>query len=239
MNKKSSLAMFALLAIALLFSGCRVVLGDGPKVVKDFQPGDFDSIDVSHAFTVHVSQGTECKVTVRVPQNLMKYLVVEVNHRTLNIGFQQGNSYQNCDGEVDIEMPAIHTVRLSGACDAYFSGIWETDLLDVSMSGASDLEGTFEARRMQLGLSGASEIKLKGKTGQLSVDGSGASEFHLQSLAAEEVSVDLSGACSARVDVSGSLNADLSGASDLQYSGNPSLSRMDTSGGSSIKKVNY
>jgi hypothetical protein len=47
--------------------------------------------------------------------------------------------------------------------------------------------------------------------------------------------VDLSGASRASLDIEGRLDVDLSGASLLEYKGNPSLGEIDLSGASSIR----
>jgi hypothetical protein len=64
---------------------------------------------------------------------------------------------------------------------------------------------------------------------------SGASEVDLGDFMTENVDINLSGASDGIVNLTGTLNADLSGASELRYYGNPTMGDIDTSGVSKIK----
>jgi hypothetical protein len=66
---------------------------------------------------------------------------------------------------------------------------------------------------------------------------SGASHLALERLEVDGLEVELSGASNAEVLVRRTISASLSGASSLRYLGSPTLTRQDTSGGSSIMRV--
>ena len=152
-------------------------------------------------------------------------------------------------------MPELHSLSLSGAAEGTANGFTSVHDLDVTLSGASELvmnmetgvftsslsgasiiTGSLRATGTALDLTGASEIKLDGAGGDISMVGSGASTFNLQDYKVNNASIDLSGASDAKLYIDGSLNASLSGASDVEYSGNPTLGNMDLSGGSAIVK---
>jgi hypothetical protein len=52
----------------------------------------------------------------------------------------------------------------------------------------------------------------------------------------DDANVNLSGASHATVNLNGTLNVEASGASSLEYIGNPTLGNVNTSGGSSVNK---
>ena len=54
---------------------------------------------------------------------------------------------------------------------------------------------------------------------------------------AQDKGIGLSGASDGTVNLTGTLDADVSGASKLRYYGNPTMGDIETSGASSIKKV--
>jgi hypothetical protein len=91
---------------------------------------------------------------------------------------------------------------------------------------------------MSLNASGASCIQLSGKVDDLSVDISGASDAKLFDLFAKGAIVNASGASSANINVSELLKADATGASDINYKGNPRVQESRNSGASSIKHRN-
>ena len=49
--------------------------------------------------------------------------------------------------------------------------------------------------------------------------------------------IDFSGASRASLNINGRLDVSLSGASSVEYTGNPTLGEMDISGASSIKQI--
>jgi hypothetical protein len=89
---------------------------------------------------------------------------------------------------------------------------------------------------LELEVSGASSVELKGLASSLAVDGSGASHLRLADLKVGNADVTLSGASDATINLAGSLDADLSGASTLEYIGEPTLGIMDITGASTVKR---
>lgn len=235
--KKMTISMLGLALFSfLLLQGCMGIVGRGPVVSAEKDITGFDSIDVSHAFTVSVTQSDHYRVVVKLNQNLMKYLVVRKEGSTLQVTMDKCRMYRHMDGEVIIEMPALRGVELSGACDGTLNGDWKTDKMTVSLSGASELTGMIRAEEMDLTLSGASELKLDGDARRVRAEGSGASDFKLEKFTTDNLSAELSGACDLICRVDGQLDADLSGASSVQYLGRPAMGRIETSGGSSVAK---
>ncbi len=77
-------------------------------------------------------------------------------------------------------------------------------------------------------------MNLTGTAGTLNATGSGASSLELADLSLHGLDIQLSGASHANVQVDGTIAAQLSGASELTYKGNPRFTRQETSGGSTI-----
>jgi len=211
-----------------------VVSGSGPVVSVEQKVSSFDAIEVSHAFDVKVTRGNSCQVTVRINDNLKKYLRVEVRDNTLVVGMEGGYTFHDFEGAVDVVMPALRRVDLSGACDGEMIGDWTADAFSVYLSGASSWKGHVKAGHGRFELSGASSLELSGEMDKLELEGSGASNFKMPEFTAGRLDAALSGASRARLGVRGSLDADLSGASSLSYLGNPTLGSVETSGASSV-----
>jgi hypothetical protein len=86
-------------------------------------------------------------------------------------------------------------------------------------------------------LSGASVINVGGFATNLSIYASGASVINIGSFEANVADMDLSGASVATINVLDHLDAKLSGASILNYYGDPTLGDIELSGGSTITKL--
>ncbi len=63
---------------------------------------------------------------------------------------------------------------------------------------------------------------------------SGASQIDLEELTAADADIEASGASNVTVNASGTLDANASGASNIYYLGNPTLGRINESGGSNV-----
>ena len=115
---------------------------------------------------------------------------------------------------------SIVKTELSGASS--IAGSINATKIDADLSGASTLSGTVNAENITVDLSGASKMDVKGTTGNIDADVSGASHLYIQDLTiSKSLTGELSGASKARVHCNGSIKMEVSGTSELVYSGNP------------------
>lgn len=108
--------------------------------------------------------------------------------------------------------------------------------LKLSASGASTFKGDVTADKMDYDVNGASTTDVDGTTTNLIVSASGASNFRGGDLQAVSCKIEATGASSANINVSKTIDATASGASSIHYSGDASLSNIDVSGSSTVKK---
>ncbi|HEY7705349.1 MAG TPA: head GIN domain-containing protein [Acidimicrobiia bacterium] len=224
-------------AATLVLAACSELVGSGNVVTKEVPVDDFTRLDVSAAFDVTVSVGETPKLTIRVDDNVEPRLDVGVFGDTLRIGLKSPLGALNATLEADVVVTSLEEIHGSGAVNLALADTISGDSLDVRLSGASDTEGEVEVDTLNVELSGASNVDLTGTAGQVTADGSGASDVDLSGLEAEDVVIELSGASSGSVNVTGTLAAGASGASNLRYAGSPEVTRSDTSGASSIEPV--
>ena len=69
----------------------------------------------------------------------------------------------------------------------------------------------------------------------MTIDASGSSDVDLADFPGSDGTVDASGSSTVTVNLSGRLDADASGSSDVYYLGNPELGSIETSGSSNIR----
>jgi hypothetical protein len=134
-----------------------------------------------------------------------------------------------------IESPKMR-IKLSGASD--FKGNIKAGVLMYHLTGASDYKGEVIANSIDIDGSGASSIELIGKVDDLAIEVSGASDAKLYNLTTKGAILRASGASNIGVTVTEILRASSSGASDINYKGNPTVKESNTSGASSIRRRN-
>jgi len=104
------------------------------------------------------------------------------------------------------------------------------------ISGASTVNCTVACGDAEFNLSGASTMNVSGSGQDLTSEVSGASGMHLDNFTVNDVDIQVSGASNAVVNMDGTLNAEVSGASSLSYIGNPVLGDIDVSGASTVQR---
>ncbi|MFC1995633.1 head GIN domain-containing protein [Chloroflexota bacterium] len=251
------------MGLIIVASGC--ILGVGPNVTGlgklaswDFNYSDFTKIKVGYAFDVDIIRADSYLIRVTIDDNLYEYLDISKRGDTLQIGLKPNYNYdfKNIIHKATINLPDLEKLELSGASKAKVDGFSSSHAIDFDLSGASNADisrmktgnanfefsgaskasGSIEIADGRFDLSGASSLELQGSANDIDIKSSGASHFKLSDFSVVDVKVNLSSASDAIINASGRLDADLSGASNLNYMGNPTLGSINASGGSTISQ---
>ena len=232
--KKFSLILAGLLMFTLVNAQEMKDANAEPREAKNFH-----GIDVSNAFDVYISQGSEEAVAVSAASIKDRDKIkVEVKKGILHISLDKDwkLSTGNKKLKAYISFKNIDMLEISGACDVIINGVLKSEELSINQSGASDLKGKIEVKKLAVDLSGASDIQLSGTATQIHIDASGASAFKGFELITETCHADASGASDIKITVNKELSASASGASDVRYKGDGVIKALKNSGSSSISK---
>lgn len=129
-------------------------------------------------------------------------------------------------------------IDLSGSSNFY--GTVDAEKIGMNLSGSSDIEGVVLATDLDLTLSGASDATLMGQVANLKIDLAGASDIEKKvvdnryALVCDNCEGSMSGSSNAYIHCDGTIKVNLSGASDLYFTGNAFTGDSTTSGGSNI-----
>ncbi len=227
-----------LLAALVFLSAChsRTIKGSGNVSSETRQVSGFTSLDVSSALKVVYTEGPEFSLKVVADDNLIPYITTEIHGTELRIGIQERKNFKKVTkAEIHVTAPVVTGVTASGA--SVFEAVNTLHAGDFSLrlSGASSAFFTAEMTSLKGDLSGASTASIKGTSSSVNWEASGASIYHAAEWSTDQASVNFSGASSASVQVKNSIVATLSGASILNYYGNPTVN-SNISGGSAINK---
>lgn len=203
---------------------------------------DFNSISVSSAITLYISQGAENAVAISTDGADNSKIRTEVKNGTLRIS--PDNGYWNkwsWSGDKKIKayvtVKDLKRIEASGACKVIITDKITVTDLRAEITGASGLKGELTAERMKLEISGASNATLTGTVANLDVEVTGASTLKASDLVVTTCSAEASGASSMRLNVIKDFTrVEASGASNIHYKGDASVRNFEASGASSIKK---
>ena len=189
----------------------------------------------------HSNRGTDMTVILPYNANLMSVDLSGASEFHSEYGLEgdkvevelSGASDFYCDidaDEVDID--------LSGASD--FFGDILADEIEMDLTGSSKIKGYVEALDLDLEMSGASEATFEGQVDMLKIDLSGASDIkktingNRYGFACDQCEGTLSGASNVYIHCDGTIKVNLSGASDLHFTGDAFMGDCTSSGGSNV-----
>lgn len=239
MNK---LIVFALCSLLMLGS-CNVIdgeriKGNGNIRMESRHAGAFANVNVSGNIDLFVRQDSAYTVKVKADENLMEYIEVITEGENLIIRPKKGYNLSGSDDiKVYVSSPHYNKLKASGSCDIIGENIIKAEsILDIELSGSSDVKMEVYAPEVRAELSGAGSISLSGITKDFSVAGSGSTDINCMDLKSENVSIRISGAGSAEVFASVKLDVNVSGSGSVEYRGNATVNQS-ISGSGSIKKL--
>ena len=226
-----------LLVIVLL--SCNVVgeQGNGNVIRQERKVASFNAIDVSGAFDIYLSQGTAQSVIVEADENLMPLIKTVVQGNTLKIGNEKPIRDPK-SLKVYITVPDLKTIELSGAVNLHSQNKLTFNELGIEISGATDTHLELAVQKLDISSSGGSEMRFSGMANKVNLDVSGAVDIHAFDLLTEVISLNISGAGEAEINVTKELYAEISGAASVRYKGDPLKVDSNVSGAGSIKKAN-
>ena len=196
------------LAVALLyqfdvFAGSSNSTTEGSGVsarqVRDVAP--FNSVALAGSNNVVIRVGENQSIVVRADDNLLDRVTTEVQSGRLVIANTPGSLTTNSPMMVEVNVPALDALTLTGSGNIVVTGI-ETESLEVTLPGSGTVTGSGTAARLDI-----------------TVSGSGAVQF--TRLVANDVRAVVSGSGSIFVTATRSLDASVSGAGAILYQGNP------------------
>ena len=255
--------LFILSAIVLFaFSSCNKITLSGNNITKEFSiEGSYTELDVEDAFDVTVND-TVSQIMITTDENVMPKVLVEKDGDKLKIRLDPLSINFGTDLELKVVLPYnadLTSVELSGASEfrseyglegdkveVELSGASEfycdidANEIDMDLSGASYVEGTIDASELDLDMSGASDATLRGQVTTLDINLSGASSIKKTVTGSSygfECDVcrgEMSGGSDAYIHCNSIIKVNLSGGSDLHFTGDAFTGDSTTSGGSEI-----
>ena len=191
--------------------------GSGVLTTESRDVGGFTGVTVSGAAHLILEQSGTESLRITAEDNILPLLSSEVVGGQLVLGTVGGTSISPTREIVyHVTCRDLSAVSLSGAVRADLEGI-DTDLLEVALSGATHLTAA-------------------GRVDRLRVSASGTSRIDARDLESRTSRIDVSGTAWATVRVSESLEAHASGASIIEYIGNPAVS-FSVSGTAVVRQI--
>jgi hypothetical protein len=194
--------------VALLYESDRVggssnstTEGSGVPAAQTRDVAAFKSVELAGSNNVLIRAGKKQSVVVRGDDNLLDRVTTEVQSGTLVIANTPGSFSTRSPMGVEVEVPTLTALTLSGSGNLVVDGI-EAQSLEVALPGSGTLTGS-------------------GTVTQLDVTVGGSGTIQFTRLAAKEVRAVVSGSGSIFITATETLDASVSGSGAILYAGNP------------------
>jgi hypothetical protein len=196
------------LAVALLYqfdvfgsSSRSSTQGSGVATAQTREVAAFNSIELAGANNVVIRVGEKQSVVVKADDNLVNRVTTKVKTGALVIGNTPGSISTESPMSVEITVPSLSAVALTGSGNIVVSGL-ETESLKVVLSGSGNVFGSGTATSLDVTVSGSGNARLT-------------------RLVADNVHAVVSGFGAIFVTATRRLDASIPGSGTILYAGNP------------------
>ncbi len=230
--------IFLLLLSILTLASCGSKSGSGNIISETRTVNNFNGISVGGDFEVEVKIGPVTAVVVEADDNILKYIVTEINGSTLKINTEGMHNYDDVHMKVFITTPSLKNIKTSASARVIVDDILaNSGTLGFKASSGSSIRAEIDAPQADVDASSGASIKISGKTRSYTAEASSGAEIKSGDLLSEVTTVKASSGASAAVHASVTLNANASSGSSITYYGGATVNQS-VSSGSSLNKGN-
>ncbi len=240
MKKTAILSLVVVFTISCSAQWGKGIKGNGNTVSIDRSVGVYDGIAVSGWFDVDLVDGKEGELTLEGEDNLLEYIITEVENGKLVIKTEKGVNLKPSswkDGiRITVPVQNIDALSLSGSADIVGKTTLKASDFKTAMSGSGDITLDLETESLSASMSGSGDMNLSGKTKNFDATISGSGDIKAYDLIADNVEATVSGSADIKVTTNKMLKARVSGSGDISYRGDPKKVDTKTSGSGDISR---
>ncbi|WP_423145950.1 head GIN domain-containing protein [Rubrolithibacter danxiaensis] len=239
---KTTTKLLAFITIpSILFStaachrmGC--INGSGHQVSQNRTVEPFTSIETGGSVKLILKQDSSQQLKIVADDNIQEHIRTTVSGDRLSIDMD-GNFCNSGSITVYATAKNFTGVEASGSVELINEDTLNVQDFHLGLSGASKVNLNINAANFKTDASGSAEIHLKGQARSHEVSLSGSGEVDAFDFVVGNYKIQTSGSSRCRINVLNQLDVETSGASEIEYRGNPKTVNNSQSGSSSIKKV--
>jgi phage shock protein PspC (stress-responsive transcriptional regulator) len=197
---------------------------------------DFKELEITGKFDVKINNGGDYAVELIGSEREKQKYNIYRSGETLVIEYQGKKNFKwdvkdfkdlNADEmRINITMPTLEKIEATGFGTIRFDDFTNDDM-EIETRGPIRVRGDLNTQRLIVNLTGKSEAELSGHASNLNARIEFASKLRAYNLDVMDAIVEVSGASSAKVNVSNNLEIEEGVASSVDYRGNPHVVKHD------------
>ncbi len=234
---KKIVVLLALLNFSVSFSQKNKKITGNEKITTITRTtADYEGISISGSFDVKLISGKEGNISIKGDENLLEFIVTEINNGKLLVYFEKYKNIQyNYNSSIEITIPfeQINQLSFNGSGNLKNTDLIKTEYLNIEMIGSGNSSFHADTNSLKITKSGSGNLNGKGKTNNIEINSAGSGNVNMYDLKSENAGVIQTGSGNIQVNCSKNLDAKTIGSGTIQYSGKPEkISKNTTRSGS-------
>ncbi|MCX6205215.1 MAG: DUF2807 domain-containing protein [Bacteroidetes bacterium] len=214
--------------------------GNGQLKKETRSIGEFSKISSSGSWDVMVAYGNTCSVQVEGDENLLPYIVTELEGNRISIHSKKNTNLKSHNKIVIyVVLNNLSAISLSGSGNIMGEGKFSSDgPMQLSISGSGNIKVAFNsASAVSMSIAGSGNIQLSGKAEKAEVSISGSGNADCANLQVDHAVVRISGSGNVRIFANQSVKANISGSGNVYYKGAASDIEAHAAGSGKVIKA--
>lgn len=194
------------------------------------------SIHLRGGMEVELKKGP-AEMRIEGGEEALKNVELTIEDGTLEIsGAKKKFGVPVVGDKITISLPNLESLKISGAAEVTGGG-FDNETLFLAINGVGSAELELNVKILKLDVSGTGNLELEGKAETVVINLSGAASIEAENYTVENMTLVMSGAGSAEVNVSKQLDVNISGVGVVSYKGEPEVLRKRISGAGKIEQM--
>ncbi|MCK0132217.1 DUF2807 domain-containing protein [Flavobacteriaceae bacterium F08102] len=196
--------------------------GNGTLIAAERNVGEYEGVFVGGAFDLEFIEGTEGRIHIEIEENLLPYLITEVNRDKLILKWKDGYHIKDTQkSKIRVPVKSISAITLGGSGTIDSSIPLYTNSMHVDLGGSGTIRLPISATNLSVNLSGSGNIELSGMATSIECALAGSGNIRASSLNTNRINVQISGSGDVHIGQVDTLNVRVSGSGIVTYKGNP------------------
>jgi phage shock protein PspC (stress-responsive transcriptional regulator) len=189
----------------------------------------FDEIELHGAFEVEVRHGDEYAVSFEGPEQVKNHYELKTEGERLVVNYKGSwseNLFEVEKIKIEITMPRLEKIRAQGEGKIELKD-FESDDLDINLSGPVKLSGRGRATNVDINLSAKSDVELEGTAENLEASIDGGSHLDAFTFEVKNATVEVYGTSTAKINARETLEIPEKSVNMIKYKGHPRVKKWN------------
>lgn len=234
--KQISILLLGLMALA--FTSCEKVRGEGPVVTENRDVSSFSGIDLRCEADLYYRNAPDYSVEISGQQNVLDVVETYTSEGRLVIRYRGDVRMRSHERlHIQVTAPSVTKLHVRGSGEIMTSGPLSPSRIDMDVDGSGSIRvSELAANHIDAEVVGSGNIRVaNGSASDVETLVSGSGDIDLAGVQAGEATTVTSGSGDTRLHVADRLKSTISGSGDVFYRGNPTIETHISGSGRVIK----